>query len=85
MSIYVFLLALFFYIHTLSISYFFTILYMTLESLKSLGLSLIGTPYNVRDEYPQAEWYRILRTWIAWIITHVTLQHRDRNEFIELK
>jgi len=28
---------------------------MTLEQLKSLGLSLIGTNYNVRDEYPQAE------------------------------
>ena len=85
MSIYVFLLALFFYIHILSISYFFTILYMTIESLKSLGLSLIGTPYNVRDEYPEAEWYRILRTGVDGIIKYVTLQHRDRNEFIELK
>lgn len=58
---------------------------MTLEQLKSLGLSLIGTNYNVRDEYPQAEWYRILRTGIAGIIRYVTLQNRDTNDFIELK
>lgn len=58
---------------------------MTLEQLKSLGLSLIGTTYNVRDEYPQAEGYRILRTGIEWIIRYVTLQHRDTNDFIELK
>ncbi len=58
---------------------------MTLESLKSLGQSLIWTAYNVRDEYPEAEWYRILRTGIDWIIRYVTLQHRDTNDFIELK
>lgn len=65
-------------------SYFFTFPFMTLESLKSLGLSLIGTPYNVRDEYPEAEWYRILRTGVDGIIKYVTLQNRDTNDFIEL-
>lgn len=58
---------------------------MTLEQLKALGQSLIGNPYNIRDEYPQAEWYRILRTGVAGIIKYVTLQHRDTDDFIELK
>lgn len=47
MSICVFLLALFFYIHILSISYFFTILYMTLHNYDS-AFSLVKTNWKTK-------------------------------------
>lgn len=56
----------------------------SLDDLKSFALALVGTPYNVRDQYPEAEWYRILRTGVDGMIKYVSLQNPKTNTFIDL-